>query len=141
MPGRPCRPEEGVWEANAMTLPLADFPVCGRLCLVFEAQTPPAGEQGPAATAAPEPVAFGRLVALYQNNEHLLSQLSSLRLKLARARAYLLCPGSNTALAEAQIAFLKAKQTAALTLLRSNRIEARALLGAGDGRPPFSSSH
>lgn len=73
--------------------------------------------------------AFGRIVALYQGNEFLLSELQNIRRKLASARAYRDTPGSNPALAQARLLQLRARHTAALTMLRANRHEARHLLG------------
>jgi hypothetical protein len=78
------------------------------------------------------PVAFERLVSLYRSNERLLSDLKSLRVRLASARAYLDSPGSNPVLGQARVLHLKAKHTAALTLLRANRVVARTLLAPRD---------
>jgi hypothetical protein len=72
---------------------------------------------------------FGRVVALYQGNEFLLSELQSIGQKLASARAYRDTPGSNPALAEARLLQLRARHSAALAMLRANRHEARHLLG------------
>jgi len=74
------------------------------------------------------PHAFARLVSLYQSNDCLLSVLDSLKDKLIRARAYAESPGSHTGLARANLLRLKARHSAALTLLRVNRVQARNLL-------------
>ena len=73
--------------------------------------------------------AFGRVVALYQGNAFLLSELENIRRKLAQARAYRDTPGANAALAQARLLQLRARRSAALTMLRANRIEARRVLG------------
>lgn len=82
--------------------------------------------------AGPGPAAggdlFGRFVSVYQSNETLFAVLESVRQKIARAHAYLETPGSNPVLARAHIRQLKARRSAALTMLRANRIQARALL-------------
>jgi len=74
------------------------------------------------------PHAFARLVGLYQSNDCLLTELDSLKDKLIRARAYAEFPGSHTGLARANLLRLKVRHSAALTLLRANRVQARDLL-------------
>jgi hypothetical protein len=79
-------------------------------------------------TGAPTPE-FGQIVALYQTNELLLSELEKVKKSQDRARAYLETPGSNPALAEAHLLRTKARHSAVLTMLRANRIQARSLVG------------
>jgi hypothetical protein len=76
---------------------------------------------------------FGRLVRLVRENERLLSELDRVRGQSQRAWAYLGEPGSNPALAMAQLERLRMRRSAVLAHLRANRVEARALLG---GLPP-----
>ncbi len=71
---------------------------------------------------------FGRFVSVYQSNEILFAELESIKQNLARANTYLETPGSNPALAHAQIGRLKTRRSAALTMLRANRLQARALI-------------
>ena len=71
---------------------------------------------------------FGRFVTVYQSNEFLFAELESVKQKLARTNAYLETPGSNPVLARAQLRQLKARRSAVLTVLRANRLQARALL-------------
>jgi hypothetical protein len=82
-----------------------------------------------------EPTLFTRIVALYQGNKFLLSQLKSLRLKLAAARSYLRSPGCNRVMGEAHLSYLRSKHSAALTVLRANRIAAREFLLLVDADP------
>jgi hypothetical protein len=90
-----------------------------------------AGAMAPAGAAVDN--LFGQLVSLYKSNDFLLSELTSVRLKLGRARDYLGSPGCNTALAEAHVSRLRARQSAALTMLRANRMQVRALLARLEG--------
>ena len=90
--------------------------------LPIDAGSPARGESG----------AFARLVSVYQSNEYLSAELKSADRNLARARAYLREPGANPALAAAHLQRVKARRSAALTLLRANRHRARILLGTGD---------
>ena len=71
---------------------------------------------------------FGQYVDVYQSNEFLSAELKSVNGKLARTRAYLETPGSNPVLAGAYQNQLRSRHSAVLTLLRANRLEARALL-------------
>lgn len=78
---------------------------------------------------------FGLLVSLYQSNAYLLSELKTVRVKLARAREYLATAGSNPTLGGAQVQRLRARHSAALALLRANRHQARGLLARVGGAP------
>lgn len=71
---------------------------------------------------------FGRFVSVYQSNEFLFAELESVKQKIARTNAYLETPASNPILARAQLRQLKARRSAVLTVLRANRLQARALL-------------
>jgi hypothetical protein len=95
------------------------------------------GAVAPRATVSTdsEPTLFTRIVALYQGNTFLLAQLKSLRLKLAAARSYLRSPGCNRVMGEAHLSYLRSKHSAALTVLRANRITARKLLLLVDADP------
>lgn len=75
---------------------------------------------------------FFRLVSVFQSNAYLASELKSVNTKLDQARAYLRAPGSHPVIASANHLRMKARHAAVLTLLRANRVEARALLGLGD---------
>jgi hypothetical protein len=79
-------------------------------------------------TDGPTPNLFGQLVALYQSNEYLLSELKSVTRKLSRSRAALDPAGTRQNLARAHFDHLKAKHSAALLLLRANRLQVRTLL-------------
>jgi hypothetical protein len=81
---------------------------------------------GPASATTPE---FGQIVALYQTNEILLSELEKAKKSQAFARVYLETPGSNPALAAAHLLRTRARHSAVLTMLRANRIQARSLVG------------
>lgn len=72
---------------------------------------------------------FRRLVRLVHDNERLLSELETVRTKIRQAWVYLSEPGSNPALAMTHLERLRMKRSALLTHLRSNRIEARTLVG------------
>ncbi len=86
-----------------------------------------------AAAAAPEsPNHFVRLVNLYQSNDRLQKNLRSISLNVVRVREYLASVGSNPNLGNAQILRLRNRRSAVLTLLRANRLEARALLNVQD---------
>jgi hypothetical protein len=82
---------------------------------------------------------FGKLVSLYKSNDFLLSELATVRLKLSRARDYLGSPGCNPALAEAHLLRLRARQSAALAMLRANRLQVRDLLARLEGPPRTAS--
>jgi hypothetical protein len=108
----------------ASMLPAAVSPAFGIMGSVSE---------GVAADAPPSKVGendspFGQVVALYQSNSYLLSQLKSVRGHLSRAREYLASPGCNAALGRAHVLRLRARHSAALALLRANRHQARRLL-------------
>ncbi len=75
---------------------------------------------------------FGQFVSVYQSNAFLFSELKSVKQKLASARSYLESPGRNLLLAQAQIDRLKARHSAVLTLLRANRLQARALIAGSE---------
>jgi hypothetical protein len=77
---------------------------------------------------------FETLVSLYQSNAVLSMELKSVREKLDRARAYLETPGANLLLGEAHVLRLRARHTAALTLLRANRLQARHVLARNEGQ-------
>ena len=111
-------------------LSFVDFPFNGMTVAVRgDLAFSGAGGVAAAAPALPgEPPHFERLVALYRDNEVLLSELKSLKFKLANARAYLRSPSSNAALGEANFARLRVKHSAVTTVLRANRIQARELL-------------
>jgi hypothetical protein len=72
---------------------------------------------------------FRRLVRLVHDNERLLAELETVRTKIRQAWVYLSEPGSNPALAMTHLERLRMKRSALLAHLRSNRIEARILLG------------
>ncbi|MEW4570953.1 hypothetical protein AB1L88_24050 [Tautonia sp. JC769] len=72
---------------------------------------------------------FRRLVRLVHENERLLAELETVRTKIRQAWAYVSEPGSNPALGMAHLERLRMKRSALLAHLRSNRIEARILLG------------
>ena len=85
----------------------------------------------PASVAAVEnPLA--RLVALYQSNSHLFTELKSVRSQISRTRDYLATPGCHLALGAAQLRRLQARHAATLALLRTNRIEAHEWLAGLD---------
>jgi hypothetical protein len=120
-----------------MMLSAAFIPVYGNSCPVsgetsFEVGT----DLGAAARDVSEtvPEDFGRVVALYQGNEHLLSELQKVRERLIRASTYLRSPGCNRVLGEAHLLQSKARHSALLAMLRANRVAARRLLGR-----PFAS--
>lgn len=79
---------------------------------------------------------FGRLVALYQSNGLLLTELNSVGRKMRSAREQAESPGGGSGLARAYLLRLKARHTAALTLLRANRAQARDLLARLDAGGP-----
>ena len=88
----------------------------------------------PAQVAAVEsPLA--RLVALYQSNSHLFTELKSIRSHISRTRDYLATPGCHLALGATQLHRLQARHAAALALLRTNRIEAHERLAGLDAAP------
>lgn len=90
---------------------------------------------GPRVASASDRGLFGQYVAVYQSNEFLFAELKSVGLKLDRARAYIASPGANPVLGAAHLDRLKARRSAVLTLLRANRLQARALLSRnGDGQ-------
>jgi hypothetical protein len=96
---------------------------------------------GPRSTASHQPAdsnILGQLVALYRNNTYLLSELENVHSRLTHAREYLGAPGSNPVLARAHLDRLRAKRSAALHLLRANRVQVRALLS---GRAPALALH
>lgn len=72
---------------------------------------------------------FRRLVRLVHDNERLLAELETVRTKIRQAWVYLSEPGSNPALAMTHLERLRMKRSALLAHLRSNRVEARILLG------------
>ncbi|WP_169973542.1 hypothetical protein [Tautonia rosea] len=72
---------------------------------------------------------FRRLVRLVHDNERLLSELETVRTKIQQAWMYLSEPGSNPTLAMTHLERLRMKRSALLAHLRSNRIEARLLVG------------
>jgi hypothetical protein len=74
-------------------------------------------------------------VSVYQSNGFLSAELKSVTQKLSRARTYLESPGSNPILAHVHLQQLKAHHSAVLTLLRANRLQARALLARTETRP------
>jgi hypothetical protein len=80
-----------------------------------------AGEEGASSL-------FGQLVTLYKSNDVLLSQLKSVHLKLNQAQTYRLSASRNPALAEAHLSRLRTRHSVVLTLLRANRLQARAFL-------------
>jgi hypothetical protein len=114
-------------KGKAMTLTTTLYPVNGMMALPSERMAPesglPCGTPDQAGATA-----FGRIVALYQSNELLLSALQKVKKNQNSARAYLETSGSNPALAEAYLLQLKAKHSAVLTMLRANRIQARQVL-------------
>lgn len=71
---------------------------------------------------------LNQLVSVYQSNEYLFSELKSVKKRLTQAQTYLKSPNPNTALALAHLNQLKARHSAVLTMLRANRLQARALL-------------
>lgn len=71
---------------------------------------------------------FAILVDLYKSNEILLSELRSVNAKYVGAQAYLAQVGSNPHLGHAQVLRLRTRRSAVLTLLRANRVQARAIL-------------
>lgn len=79
---------------------------------------------------------FRRLVEIYRENAWLMDELEAVGGRLGSARAYREGAGGPTALADAYIDRLRARRSAALALLRSNRREVRDLLspGAAGGR-------
>src|SRR5262245_16760399 len=79
---------------------------------------------GEAGTTAANP--FERIVALWRENEVLLSELESIQERLRDARIYRESSG-GTALASAWIDRLQARKSAARALLRANRIETEGL--------------
>ena len=72
---------------------------------------------------------FRRLVRLVHDNERLLAELETVRTKIRQAWVYLSEPGSNPVLAMTHLERLRMKRSALLAHLRSNRIEARTLIG------------
>ncbi|GAC1467234.1 MAG: hypothetical protein NVSMB9_08610 [Isosphaeraceae bacterium] len=78
---------------------------------------------------------FQRLVALYQINNHLLSELDSVGRALIQARIYQDSAGSNPVLAAARTLHLKVKRSAVLSLLRANRVKSRPFLARRGNRP------
>jgi len=97
-------------------------------------RSPDARRHDSDATAAP-PDALGRLIELYQENAGMLAELTRVRRRLATSLAYALEVGHNPALAAALLSRQRAKQTALLTLLRANRLRARALIAHADWLP------
>ena len=75
---------------------------------------------------------LARLVALYQSNAHLFTELKSIRSQISRTRDYLATPGCHLALGATQLRRLQARHAAALALLRTNRIEAHERLAGLD---------
>ena len=75
---------------------------------------------------------FGRLVSIHQRNEILLQELSRVNTRLGKTHAYLASPGSASALGQAYLLRLRARRSAALTLLRASEFEARNLLSRLD---------
>jgi hypothetical protein len=76
----------------------------------------------------PSPDGFAEIVRAYQSNEYLLGQVARADRQIAQVREYLAAPGCNPALGAARLRVAKARRTAALTILRANRIRARALI-------------
>jgi hypothetical protein len=76
---------------------------------------------------------FGSLVAIYQSNALLAAELNTIRLRMSRVRDYRESPGANIRLADIQILRLGSRRSAALRLLKANRLKARYLLGRFDG--------
>ena len=72
---------------------------------------------------------FRRLVRLVHDNERLLAELETVRTKIRQAWVYLSEPGSNPSLGLTHLERLRMRRSALLAHLRSNRIEARILLG------------
>lgn len=92
------------------------------------------GVIGIGAGTVPNP--FERLVQIWRGNERLLGELRKLQPQVGRTMVYLSDPGCrNRTLGLAQLERLRARQAAALTQLRSNRAEARLLLGPVDTAP------
>ncbi len=87
-----------------------------------------AQEESSTATDVSHP--FAIIVALYKSNEILLAELRSVNAKSAGAEAYLAQVGSNPHLGRAQILRLRIRRSAVLTLLRANRVQARAILAS-----------
>ena len=89
------------------------------------------GATTPAPEPAEEPEAeFAKLARLVRSNDRLLADLRALRPRLAAARAYLAEPGCHVRLGASYLGRLRDRQSQILASLRSNRLEARALLAS-----------
>ncbi len=70
---------------------------------------------------------MARLIA---SNDRLMAEAQSIRRRIEEARAYLSQPGCHARLGAAYLDRLQLRRSAAMALLRANRIEARALLAS-----------
>src|SRR5947209_7388910 len=87
----------------------------------------------PASDGGGEESPFGQVVALYRSNSSLLSELTSVPATLSGAGGSLAGPACTAALGRAHLLRLRARHSAALVLLRANRLQARRLLARTAG--------
>jgi hypothetical protein len=77
-----------------------------------------------------------RLVQIWSSNEREFIELRALRLKVARARAYLVSPGCNRLLGQACLERLETLRRNHLDRLRANRRAAWELMAEFGTEPP-----
>ena len=71
---------------------------------------------------------LGRLIGLMKENERLFAEQRLTRERMIEARLYQISPQNNPVFATAVIERLRQRHSGLIAVLRSNRIEARALL-------------
>lgn len=90
-------------------------------------------QTGATAVEADNSTVLGRLIGLMRENERLFVQQRLTRERLIEARLYQLSPQNNPILASALIDRLRQRHFGLMAVLRSNRIEAHALLARLEG--------